>query len=277
VLALGKMGGRELNFGSDLDLVFVYGEDGQSDKGQGNLQFFVELSQMIVNDFESPTSNGRLYGADARLRPEGSSALLALSFDTYSTYLDKRARTWERMALSRARAVAGDASLAARILGRLETFVVGQGLDARHVEEIRDIRKRMELKDLTSLSIKTAPGGIVDVEFLVQILQLRYAKDHPGIRSPSTRKGLKRLAEAGLLNQSDADDLDDGFVFLRNVEKILRRQDERGKTRLPSDPRAVRAIARAVGFDDSSSFEQMLKSKMDSNRALFVQYIDAQA
>jgi glutamate-ammonia-ligase adenylyltransferase len=254
----------------------VYGEDGQSDKGRGNLQFFVELSQMIVNDFETPTSNGRLYGADARLRPEGSSALLALSFDAYSTYLDKRARTWERMAQSRARAVAGDATLGARILDRFETFVVGDGLDAANVAEIRDIRQRMELKDLSSTSIKTAPGGIVDVEFLVQILQLRHAKDHPGIRSASTRKGLKQLADAGLLSQADADGLDDGFVFLRNVEKILRRQDESGKTRLPSDSRAIREIARAVGFDDSESFSLVLESKMNLNRVLFDQYIDTQ-
>lgn len=134
----------------------------------------------------------------------------------------------------------------------------------------------MELKDLSSLSIKTAPGGIVDVEFLVQILQLRLAKNHTGIRTTSTRKGLQRLEEAGLLNQPDADDLDDGFVFLREVEKILRRQNERDKTRLPSDSRAIRAIARAVGFDDSESFIRVLEAKMKLNKVLFDQYIDAQ-
>jgi glutamate-ammonia-ligase adenylyltransferase len=273
ILGLGKMGGRELNFGSDLDLIFVYGEDGQTDKGRGNLQYFVELCQSIVNDFEKLTPSGRLYGADARLRPEGGSALLAISYDTYCAYLKSRAKTWERMALSRSRTVAGDVSLGRRMLEQFETFVVADGFGSDAAAEIRDIRKRMEMKDLSSLSIKTAPGGIVDVEFLVQILQLRHAAEHPEIRSPSTHLGLGLLMDASLLTKEEAAGLAENFVFLRTVEKTLRRQNETGTTRLPSDERGIGAMARAVGFDDSEAFVSALKEKMTWNREIFDRYV----
>jgi len=239
------MGGRELNFGSDLDLVFVYGEDGRTDKGRSNLQFFVELCQSIVNDFGRLTRNGSLYEIDARLRPEGGNALLALSFDTYNTYLTNRAKTWERLALSRSRTVAGDADLGKRMLDRFEQFVVGEGLSSSDLEEILDVRARMEKKDVGLLSIKTGPGGIVDIEFLVQVLQIRHARSHPGIRTPATREGLRRLADAGLFHTDEAAVLDENLVFLRTVEKILRRQDVKGKTRLPKDRLALQVIARA--------------------------------
>jgi glutamate-ammonia-ligase adenylyltransferase len=277
VLGLGKMGGRELNFGSDLDLIFVYGEDGKTEKGQGNLQFFVELCQSIVNDLEKPTPNGTLYGADARLRPEGGSALLAISYDVYCTYLQKRAKTWERLALSRARTVAGDIALGKRMLEEFELFVVGESLSGEAIAEIRDIRKRMELKDLSSLSIKTAPGGIVDVEFLVQVLQIRHAALHPEVRSTPTHLGLGLLVEAGILSEDEGASLAEDFDFLRTVEKTLRRQNERGTTRLPSDGRALGAIARAVGFEDSESFLSVLEEKMISNRALFDTHVDGEA
>ncbi len=273
ILGLGKMGGRELNFGSDLDLVFVYGEDGRTDKGRSNLQFFVELCQSIVNDFGRLTRNGSLYEIDARLRPEGGNALLALSFDTYNTYLTNRAKTWERLALSRSRTVAGDADLGKRMLDRFEQFVVGEGLSSSDLEEIVDVRARMEKKDVGLLSIKTGPGGIVDIEFLVQVLQIRHARSHPGIRTPATREGLRRLADAGLFHTDEAAVLDENLVFLRTVEKILRRQDVKGKTRLPKDRLALQVIARAVTAEDSEALTTDLKARMKINRELFGQYM----
>lgn len=273
ILGLGKMGGRELNFGSDLDLVFVYGEDGRTDKGQGNLQFFVELCQSIVNDFGKLTRNGSLYEIDARLRPEGGNALLALSYDTYSTYLKNRAKSWERLALSRARMVAGNVGLGKRMLERFEQFVVGDGLNSRDLEEILDVRGRMEKKSRDTLSIKTPPGGIVDVEFLVQVLQIRHARSHQGLRTPATREGLRLLGEAGLLDLDSATELDDNFVFLRTVEKVLRRQDEKGKTRLPKEGLALQAIAKAVSSEDGATLMTDLKARMKVNRELFNRYM----
>ncbi len=276
ILGLGKMGGRELNFGSDLDIVFVYGEDGTTDgaRQEGNLQFFVAIAQAVTTALSEVTASGSLYEVDARLRPEGANALMALSFDAYERYLERRASTWERFALSRTRVVAGDADLGARMVSRLETFVLGDGLDEGARATMVDVRRRMERKGGSDLlSIKTGAGGIVDVEFIVQGLQIRHAKNQPGLRTANTRDGLSKLRQAGLIEVGEAHDLDENFVFLRTVEKVLRCQDEQGRTRLPDDEVALNKLARAVGEADHAALLAVLGSGMKRNRSLFVKYI----
>ena len=135
------------------------------------------------------------------------------------------------------------------------------------------MRGRMEKKGRDTLSIKTSPGGIVDVEFLVQVLQIRHAHSHRGLRTPATREGLRLLGEAGLLDPDSAAELDDNFVFLRTVEKVLRRQNEKGKTRLPKGGLALLAIAKAVSFEDSDALMTDLKARMRVNRELFNRYM----
>ena len=275
VLGLGKMGGGELSFGSDLDIVFVYGEDGETDgaRAQGNLQFFIDLAQQMIAMLGQNTPQGKLYTVDARLRPEGSGALLALSLEAYGKYLDTRASTWERLALSRSRIVAGDAALGEKLLNLFEPFVVGTGFSDAEVATMLAIRKKMERKDGPksgkTLSIKTDPGGIVDIEFIAQILQLRFAKDHPALRSANTLDALWRLVGAGFLAAEDARDLQQAFVFLRTVEKVIRRQDEQARTRLPTEDRALTALARAMGFETAETFGDALKKEMTQTRAIF--------
>ena len=275
VLGLGKMGGGELSFGSDLDIVFVYGEDGETDgaRAQGNLQFFIDLAQQMIAMLGQNTPQGKLYTVDARLRPEGSGALLALSLEAYGKYLDTRASTWERLALSRSRIVAGDAALGEKLLNLFEPFVVGTGFSDAEVAAMLAIRKKMERKDGPksgkTLSIKTDPGGIVDIEFIAQILQLRFAKDHPALRSANTLDALWRLVGAGFLAAEDARDLQQAFVFLRTVEKVIRRQDEQARTRLPTEDRALTALARAMGFETAETFGDALKKEMTQTRAIF--------
>ena len=276
ILGLGKMGGRELNFGSDLDIVFVYGEDGMTDgaRQEGNLQFFVAVAQAVTTALSEVTASGTLYEVDARLRPEGKNALMALSYAAYDRYLRKRASTWERFALSRTRVVAGDPDLGARMVAGLESFVLGDGLDAQARSTMVDVRRRMERKEgADALSIKTGRGGIVDVEFIVQGLQVRHARDHAGLRTANTRDGLVRLRDAGLIEPEEAKDLEENFVFLRTVEKLLRRQDEQGKTRLPEDEVALAKLARAAGETDHRSLRGTLEGRMKRNRELFVKYV----
>ncbi len=275
VLGLGKMGGGELSFGSDLDIVFVYGEDGETDGARppGNLQFFIDLAQQMIAVLEQNTPQGKLYPVDPRLRPEGASGLLALSLESYSRYLETRASTWERMALSRSRVVAGDAVLGEKLLNLFEPFVVGSGFSDEEVATMLDIRKKMERKDGQKsrkvVSIKTDAGGIVDIEFIAQILQLKFAKDHPELRSANTLEALRRLVEGGFLGAEDAQRLQQAFVFLRTVEKVIRRQDEQARTHLPTEDRALTAVARAMGFDTAEVFEDVLKNDMAQTREIF--------
>ena len=276
ILGLGKMSGRELNFGSDLDIVFVYGEDGTTDgaRQEGNLQFFVAVAQAVTTALSEVTASGTLYEVDARLRPEGSNALMALSYGAYERYLQKRASTWERFALSRTRVVAGEPVLGERTVALLESFVLGDGLDAQARATMVDVRRRMERKEgADALSIKTGRGGIVDVEFIVQGLQVRHARDHAGLRTANTRDGLVRLRDAGLIEPEEAKDLEENFVFLRTVEKVLRRQDEQRKTRLPEDEVALAKLARAAGETDHRSLRGALEGRMKRNRELFVKYV----
>ena len=279
VLGLGKMGGRELNFGSDLDIVFVYSSDGETDGPQalGNLQFFVDLAQQIITMLEQGTVYGKLYPVDARLRPEGGSALMALSYEAYDRYLEKRASTWERLALSRSRVVAGDAGFGKRMMGRFEEFVLGEGLSESEIDELVDIRRRIQAKGgksrSESLSIKTSPGGILDIEFIAQIMQIRHGRTSPGVRSVNTQESLNRLTKEGFLTDKDAAHLNGGFSFLRSVEKVMRRQDERARTRLPSNQLALTALARAVNFKEPGSFLAAVREEMARTRGIFERLI----
>ncbi|MDA0745600.1 MAG: hypothetical protein O2954_03720 [bacterium] len=282
ILGLGKLGGRELNFGSDLDLVFVYSEDGKTDGDPplGNLQFFIDLSQQVLNQLGQSTPYGMLYPVDARLRPEGGNALLALSYDSYDRYLKDRGATWERLALSRCRLMAGSAALGKKLLARIETFVLGQGLSESETGELVDVRRRMETHGTkgagsAQLSIKTGPGGIVDIEFIVQVLQIRYGYREPDLRSANTLVGLARLVERGYVTEEEGEDLRSAFVFLRTVEKVLRRQDERARTRLPSDEQGLLAVARMMGHADCETFMEVLRERMGRTREIFRVYLPA--
>ncbi len=167
--------------------------------------------------------------------------------------------------------VAGDGALGQRILDRIERFVRGEGLSASEVQSIVEIRRRMDGKvgrtPSGPLSIKTDPGGIVDVEFIVQVLQIRHKADH--LRSTRTLEGLDLLAEGGTLLPEDAAHLRSAFTFLRTVEKALRRQDERSRTRLPPEGRGLTALARAVGYGNSAAFLEALGRDMAATREIF--------
>ena len=279
ILGLGKLGGGELSFGSDLDLVFVYSADGQTDGPEplDNLQFFTGLAQRILNMLGQYTPAGALYQVDARLRPEGGNAMLVLSYDAYDRYLQRRAATWERLALSRRRVVAGSEAFGRKLLNRIETFVLGEGLTGDEIRYMVDIRRRMEReasrRPSDRLSIKTGPGGIVDIEFIVQTLQIRHGRAAPHLRCPHTLKGLDRLAGGGVLPAQDASYLRSALIFLRTVEKVLRRQDEQAKTRLPEDARALTALARALGAAHSAEFMADLEARMTATRRLFRKYL----
>jgi len=183
------------------------------------------------------------------------------------------------MALSRSRHVAGDGAFGRRLLDRFEPFVVGDGFSDEETATMRDIRRRMEQKGgpraRLQLSIKTDPGGIGDIEFIAQILQLRHAVHDGRVRCANTPGSLDRLVSAGYLSAEDGAHLIRACGFLRTVEKVMRRQDEQARTRLPADDRARTALARAVGFDSAEAFLAALADDMGKTRAIFERVIGA--
>src|SRR5262249_10115274 len=182
VIGMGKLGGDELNYSSDIDLIFVYGEDGGTAGGAAgridNGSFFAEAARTIVGALDAVTDEGHAFRVDLRLRPEGRMGALALSLDGYRVYLSERAELWERQALIKARVAAGDTAVGARFLEMVQSFVWRRGLDAGILREIRHMKQAIdhsiESKDGQRRNVKLGIGGIREVEFLVQALQLLY-------------------------------------------------------------------------------------------------------
>lgn len=257
VIGLGKLGGEELNYSSDVDLVFVYGADGRTAGGRAgqvdNGEYFARVCRELVAVLEAVTEEGYAYRVDLRLRPEGRMGALVLSLDRYRDYYRERAELWERQALIKARVSAGDARVGARFLELAREVVYRPGLDARVVPAIRTMKREIDrslaAKDGAASNVKLGPGGIREIEFLVQALQLLYGGDDPWLRERTTLKAIFRLSERGYLAPDLGRTLSDGYVHLRTVEHRLQILHEFQTHTLPADRRALGLLARRVGVD----------------------------
>ena len=207
VIGMGKLGGLELNYSSDIDPIFVYGEDGETAGGESgriaNGEFFAQAVRGILETLESVTEEGHVFRVDLRLRPEGRSGALILSVDGYRRYFADRAELWERQALIKARACAGDPAVAARFFEAVRPFVYRPGLDPAIVGHVRGMKAQIDRslrgKDASRRNVKLGRGGIREVEFLVQALQLLYGGDDPWLRERNSLRAIFRLTERGYL------------------------------------------------------------------------------
>ncbi len=264
VIGMGKLGGRELGYHSDLDLIFLY--PGGAAPGY---ERYARLAQRFMAFLQMPLREGRLYQCDTRLRPSGNQGALVIGAEGFARYHvgealpggaardgaggPVRSQLWERQALLRARFVAGDAALFEAIRAQvLEPVVYGAQDRAALAGEIRRMRERMETelaKEATrGKNPKTGRGGLVDVEFAAQFLQLAHGHDHPAIRTGSTPEALVRLRAAGLLKEADFEVLARGYEFLRRVELRLRIVHDYGVDHLPAMGPALQQLARRLGY-----------------------------
>jgi glutamate-ammonia-ligase adenylyltransferase len=220
VLGMGKLGGRELSYNSDLDLIFIY------DGGAGEHEFFSKLGQKVISVLSVPTGEGFAYKIDMGLRPSGRSGALVTSYDAFRKYHEESAQVWERQALLRAKPSAGDERLGKRVSQSIEEFVYGKPVPADFHKEIKHLRARMETElareSAKKLNIKTGRGGIVDIEFLVQMLQLRHGGQHREVRGQNTLDALGGLRDAGVIKEKEYEALSDGLYFLKKMENLLR-------------------------------------------------------
>jgi glutamate-ammonia-ligase adenylyltransferase len=255
VIGMGKLGGDELNYSSDIDLIFVYGDDGETTGGSEgsvpNGRYFAEAAKAVVAAVESMTDEGYAFRVDLRLRPEGRSGALILSLEGYRAYFADRAELWERQALIKARLSAGDGAVAARFFELVRPFVFRPGLDEGIVADVRHMKQEIDraqrAKGAERRNVKLGRGGIREVEFLAQALQLLYAGDDPWLRGGNTLRTLFRLTERGYLSPGLGRMLGDALVFLRNVEHRLQILHEFQTHTLPGDPRALGLLARRMG------------------------------
>lgn len=246
VAAMGKLGGRELNYASDVDVLFVH---------EGDVVEALRAARAVLSIMARPTPEGIVFRTDAGLRPEGRAGPLSRSIEAYAAYYDGWAQAWERQALIKARPIAGEEDLGLRFYELTRSYAWSERLDPDAVREIRQMKARAEQqlrrRSAGGSELKRGPGGIRDVEFSVQLLQLVHGRQDPSIRSPNTLEALGQLSRAGYVHPSDTHSLETAYRFLRTVEHRLQLEDESQVHFLPSDPTERARVARVLGYRDS--------------------------
>jgi glutamate-ammonia-ligase adenylyltransferase len=255
VIGGGKIGGLEIDYNSDLDLVFVYqaGEEAQTRGGaQGLLpahEFYVRLGQKLITYLSAPTEEGIAYRVDMQLRPSGKAGPVVCSLDAYRDYHRSDAQLWERQALIKTRFIAGDAGLGREIERIAEGFAYGSGLSREGVQEIHHLRMRMEKElageDETRFNLKKGRGGLVDIEFITQMLQLAHGHRLRALRRRATLKALQKLFDCKILNNAEYKLLFDGYLFLRRLDHRLRLERDQSIDAFEADAARLDGIARA--------------------------------
>ncbi len=292
VLGMGKLGGRELNYHSDLDLIFVYQGDGETRpvdgtdaerfRGLSNRDYFSRLAQRIISVLTLVTREGTVYEIDARLRPSGNKGPLVTSLDAFERYHQESAQLWERQALTKARGVAGSVELIENISRLVEEIVYHQPLPENTAAEIRRLRSRMETEIAREQSdrfnIKTGRGGMVDVEFLTQYLQLKHGARHPELHCPNTLQTLQAMASLGLLSETEHQLLASGYKFLRRLENRLRLVHDQSINELSGDPAYLRKLAGRLGYAErpkkpEAAFLEDYRAVTGNIRAIFEQHL----
>jgi [glutamine synthetase] adenylyltransferase / [glutamine synthetase]-adenylyl-L-tyrosine phosphorylase len=256
VIAMGKLGGEELNYSSDVDLMFVYGTDGETAGGRSgrlaNGEYFARVARDLCEVIEAVTEEGYAFRVDLRLRPEGRMGAVVLSLDGYRAYYERRAELWERQALLKARVAAGHEPTGARFMALAREVVYRPGVDEGIVRAIRrmkgDIDRSLLAKGRGRDNVKLGTGGIREIEFLVQALQLLYGGDDAWLRERPSLKVIFRLTERGYLAPALGRALSDAYVHLRTVEHRLQILHEFQTHTLPTDERELGRLARRVGI-----------------------------
>lgn len=284
VLALGKLGGQELNYSSDIDLMCLYDAEGMTDGPRpiSNREYFARLSARIVRLLSDHTPLGVAYRVDMRLRPEGERGPLAHSLNSALGYYDTSGRTWERQALIKCRPAAGDLELGEQFLEGIRPFVYRRFLTAGEISEIRSMKRRIEQRTqsagTTDLEVKTGHGGIRDVEFVVQFLQLLNGAVEPSVRQPNTLRALNTLEQVGCLTSLERRTMEETYRFLRRIEHRLQTMFDRQIHQLPRAAEELRNLAIRMGYLPLSPWEDRAgpaqrfladyRDRTDKNRAI---------
>ncbi|MGL4465811.1 MAG: bifunctional [glutamate--ammonia ligase]-adenylyl-L-tyrosine phosphorylase/[glutamate--ammonia-ligase] adenylyltransferase, partial [Planctomycetia bacterium] len=264
LLALGKFGGREMSYHSDLDLVLVYDEDGttsSTDPGRtfaptSNHHFYSELGRRLVETASKTSPFGRLYKIDFRLRPSGASGSLPISLSHFEEYYSTQARVWELLALTRARPMGGTRSFRLRTGATVRRIFRVRKWSNDWLAEILDMRNRLEASRSQD-DLKRGAGGIVDVEFAVQMMQLKYHPGRPEILHPNLRRALRRIGESGLWPPERVRLFEEGYHFLRFMESRLGIVNNVSRLKLPDDAEGLEKLAYRLGYEGDARGQRM--------------------
>ena len=282
VFGLGKLGGKELNFSSDVDLIFAYPETGETDhpeKPCTNDAFFVRLARNLIKTLSEITPDGQVFRVDVRLRPDGENGPLVMSFENTEEYYQLHGREWERYAWIKARAVAGDMTAAENLLKRLKPFIYRRYLDYGAFDSLRDMKQKISMevkrKGLAN-NIKLGSGGIREIEFFGQVFQLIRGGIIPGLQDQRILHILDTLVDENYIAPKTRDELRTSYCFLRNTEHRLQEFSDSQTHDLPIKPKTRLRLALAMGFDDWASFSSCLKQHTDIAHHHFSNLLETQ-
>ncbi len=273
ILALGKLGGGELNHSSDVDLIFLYSAEGQVSPHFSYHEFFNRLGKKILETFSTRDPEGPLFRIDLRLRPEGSAGPLARSLESMEHYYGGFGETWERVALIKARGICGSRELAYEFLRQHQPFIYPSSPTPDLLDEIANIKRRIERdivgRENLGRNVKLGAGGIREIEFIVQALQLIHGARHAFLQEPSMLKALRALHQLDLLPSDEVVKLDEAYRFLRRVEHRLQIDAEQQTHTVPQEPAVLRRLALSLGFSSSREFTSALQKQMRNVRSIF--------
>ncbi len=269
VIAMGKLGARELNFSSDIDLIFAYPEHGKTKKGGtviSNEEFFIRLSRHLFTVISEFTSDGFVFRVDTRLRPYGENGPLVMSFDNMESYYQSQGREWERYAWIKARITGDEDGQGKNLLKMLQPFVYRKYLDFGIFESLRKMKNKISLevkKKGMQDNVKLGPGGIREIEFFAQIFQLIRGGVTPVLREPCIYKILTALSQNNYIEQNTCDELIKAYRFLRNTEHRLQEFSDQQTHKLPVDSLGKERLAFSMGFMDWESFASHIRRHME--------------
>lgn len=277
VISLGKLGGQELNYSSDIDLMFIYGGNGETDSASGlsNKEFYKKVANDYTALLSSYTAEGQCYRVDLRLRPDGTLGEICLSAEGAQAYYAQRARDWEKQMLIKARISAGEREPGTALLDFVEPLIYQSSLDFRAVEAVSETRQRIREKvaakrgSAPGLDVKLMSGGIRDIEFLVQCLQRLHGGREQWVRHGGTMIALFRLRDKGLLSDGEYARLAAAYEFLRFLEHRLQMDEDRQTHTLPSDARQVELLARKMQVEAGGTphTTEWLRQCLDEHRS----------
>ena len=270
VFAMGKMGGGELNFSSDIDLIFTFAEDGETSgpRRKSHYEFYLAVIRKLVKVLDEVTADGFVYRVDTRLRPFGESGPMAMSFSGVEQYYQLQGRDWERYAMIKAKLITGRDNDKKYLLSMLTPFVYRRYLDFSMLESIREMKAmisaQMKRKRMTN-NVKLGPGGIREIEFIAQTLQLIRAGREPELRERSLIKVLKLLAEKNYLQKQEVEQLIQAYWFLRKLENRLQMQRDKQTHTLPDDELSQQQLCLAMQMQ---SWDELLEQLSYHQRAV---------
>jgi [glutamine synthetase] adenylyltransferase / [glutamine synthetase]-adenylyl-L-tyrosine phosphorylase len=290
VIALGKLGGRELNYSSDIDLMFVYAANGETDGEHpiSNKEFYKKVANQYTELLSTYTVEGLCYRVDLRLRPDGSLGEVCISLDGAKSYYQTRARDWELQMLIKARVAAGDPAAGRELLRTVEPLIYSTTLDFSAVEAVSATRERISEKlnrrklGKPAFDVKLAPGGIRDIEFLVQCLQRLHGGRVPWLRHGGTMLALSRLSDKDLLSAAEYGRLISAYRFLRNLEHRLQMAEDRQTHSLPTSTRELDLLAKKMpsaqlgSAPSGEKLVQELNAHLEAVQEIYERVIHAQ-